>query len=306
MGRASIEKSLARTKRQARDDTANVQLYLPEASRSRPWMGAPLVGFGLGVKKSCRSRGEQQLDPFDFPREFEAKLVAFFRREPVGHLRDHDLVIAVGAPIPRRALNRFPTRAKSATCRRAMTYPTRAIGRQATSTVAFEPVQPPAPDDPLLGFAPYLHKRPRRNSITPDLQRRFIATLAATGIVNQAARSIGRSMEALYKLRARPGAEGFAAAWDEAHYWGLQRIEDCALERVLSGQADGWGPGNADGVGGILCMLLQIRQQHRVDIRDLRPGHPVYDAIRAEVLADKERERPPGEAASDTLPAALA
>jgi hypothetical protein len=40
--------------RQARDDTANVQLYLPEASptsrRSLPWMGAPLVGFGRGVK----------------------------------------------------------------------------------------------------------------------------------------------------------------------------------------------------------------------------------------------------------------
>ena len=40
--------------RQARDDTANVQLYLPEASptsrRSLPWMGAPLVGIGWGVK----------------------------------------------------------------------------------------------------------------------------------------------------------------------------------------------------------------------------------------------------------------
>jgi hypothetical protein len=165
-----------------------------------------------------------------------------------------------------------------------MTHSTRATGRQATSSVAFAPVAPPSPDDPLLQFAPYLHPRPRRNSITPDLQRHFVATLAATGIVNQAARSIGRSMEALYKLRARPGAEGFAAAWDEAHHWGLKRIEDCALERLLSG--DGWGFDVAQNADSILCMLLQLRDRHRVDIRDLQPGHPVYERIRGEVLEE--------------------
>ena len=167
-----------------------------------------------------------------------------------------------------------------------MTYPTRATPRQATSAAAYTPGPLPRDDDPLLGFAPYLHRRPRRNSITPDLQRRFVATLAATGIVNQAARSIGKSMEALYKLRARPGAEGFAAAWDEAHAWGLQRVEDCALERVLSGEADGLGDLGTGSADGILCMLLQIRGAHRVDVRDLRSGHPVYEAIRTQVLAE--------------------
>ncbi|MEL7707646.1 hypothetical protein AAG593_03875 [Citromicrobium bathyomarinum] len=100
-------------------------------------------------------------------------------------------------------------------------------------------------DDPLLSFAPYLHPHPRSNSITPERQRRFIATLAATGIVTQAARELsfclplrcmtrrGKSMEALYKLRARPGAEGFAAAWDAALERGVQRLEDCA--RFLCG-----------------------------------------------------------------------
>jgi hypothetical protein len=165
-----------------------------------------------------------------------------------------------------------------------MTQPTRAIPRQATSAAAYAPSALPEEDDPLLGFAPYRHPRPRRNSITPDLQRRFVATLAATGVVNQAARSIGKSLEALYKLRARPGAEGFAAAWDEAHGWGLQRIEDCALERVLTGASTGWGEHRADTGNGILCMLLQIRDSHRVDIRDLQPGHPIYERIRAEVL----------------------
>ena len=95
--------------------------------------------------------------------------------------------------------------------------PKRKIPRQATSEVAWE-FDPVVVSDsyPLLEFPPYLHKQPRRNSITPDLQRAFVAHLAVTGIVKSAAMHIGRSLEALYKLRARPGAEGFAAAWDEA------------------------------------------------------------------------------------------
>ncbi|MCR2833528.1 hypothetical protein [Parerythrobacter lacustris] len=109
--------------------------------------------------------------------------------------------------------------------------PTRKTPRQATSAVAHVAPEP-EDDDPLLAFAPYCHTAPRRNSITPDLQRRFISTLAATGIVKQAAKSIGRSLEALYKMRHRPGAEGFAAAWDAALERGVQRLEDCA--RTLS------------------------------------------------------------------------
>lgn len=112
---------------------------------------------------------------------------------------------------------------------------TRAIARQATSAVAFV-AEPPRADDPLLAFQPFIHKQPRANSITPDLQRQFIAHLAATGIVSSAARRIGRSMEALYKLRAREGAEGFAAAWNKAVDRGVSRLEDTALARAIEGQ----------------------------------------------------------------------
>ncbi|WP_226660887.1 hypothetical protein [Alteriqipengyuania lutimaris] len=110
--------------------------------------------------------------------------------------------------------------------------------------MAYTGTEPDA-DDPLLAFALYLHPHPRSNSITPERQRRFIATLAATGIVTQAARESsfclplrymrrrGKSMEALDKLRAKPGAEGFAAAWDAALERGVQRLEDCA--RFLCG-----------------------------------------------------------------------
>src|SRR6476659_3035757 len=104
-----------------------------------------------------------------------------------------------------------------------------------TSRTAFSS-EPPEPDDPLLSFEPYRHKAPRRNSITPERQRAFIAALAATGLVTQAARSIGVSLEALYTLRNRKGAEGFAAAWEQALDRGMARLEDCALERAIQGE----------------------------------------------------------------------
>lgn len=164
--------------------------------------------------------------------------------------------------------------------------PTRATPRQATSYMAFRG-PPPDADDPLLGFAPVPHKRPRRNSIGPERQRAFVAALASSGIVAQAARTIGASMEALYKLRQRPGAEEFAAAWDKALDWGVQRLEDCALERALGGAWDddplsGW-KGRGDG---LLIYLIHYRTPWRLDERDLVPGHPVYERIRAEVLAE--------------------
>jgi hypothetical protein len=61
-------------------------------------------------------------------------------------------------------------------------HPTRRYPPQATSAVAFRH-DPPAPDDPLLAFTPVPHSRPRRNSITAERQRAFIAELAASGIV---------------------------------------------------------------------------------------------------------------------------
>ena len=169
---------------------------------------------------------------------------------------------------------------------------TRKTKRQATSAVAHvAPV--PADDDPLLSFTPYLHSAPRSNSITPDRQRRFIATLAATGIVSQAARSVGKSIEALYKLRARPGAEGFAGAWDAALARGVQRLEDCAMERSLVGTRTPIVSG-----GEILGhwdkpdnTLLRFLLQHRLPQKygksaELGPGHPVYDALEAKMLEE--------------------
>jgi hypothetical protein len=172
---------------------------------------------------------------------------------------------------------------------------TRITPRQATSAVAYVGEEP-GDEDPLLNFAPYCHVQPRSNAITPERQRRFIATLAATGIVNQAARSIGKSMEALYRLRHRPGAEGFAAAWDAALERGMQRLEDCALQRAIQGTptpivSGGKLLGTWDKPdNNLLRFLLQHRQSGRYGVQGVEPGHPVYESIKAEVLAEIEAD----------------
>ena len=164
-----------------------------------------------------------------------------------------------------------------------------------TSRTAFTDL-PPEPDDPLLGFAPYIHRAPRRNSITPERQVAFIAALAATGIVTQAARSIGASLEALYRLRHQPGAEHFAAAWELAIDRGIARLEDCALERAIAGEERVVMRGSAVVARwtrydtGLLMFLLRQRRGGRwnseaAQFASLRPGHPVYDRLRREWAA---------------------
>jgi len=56
----------------------------------------------------------------------------------------------------------------------------------------------------------------RRDGWTPELQVRFIVHLARGAAVMEAARRLGRTAQGVYKLRDRPGAESFAAAWDAA------------------------------------------------------------------------------------------
>jgi hypothetical protein len=162
-----------------------------------------------------------------------------------------------------------------------------------TSAVAF-PGAEPEDDDPLLAFAPFIHPVPRRNSITPARQRAFIAALAASGIVTQAARKIGASLEALYKLRHRTGAEGFAAAWEAAIDRGMARLEDCALERAIMGEErpvvwDGqvvatWRRYDT----ALLMFLLRQRRGRRYGaINTIQPGDPAYEKLKAMWIAEE-------------------
>lgn len=169
-----------------------------------------------------------------------------------------------------------------------------------TSVAAFAEAEPDR-DDPLLAFAPYVHKAPRRNSITPDRQRAFIAALAASGIVTQAARSIGASLEALYKLRALPRAEGFAAAWEAAIERGLDRLEDCALELALRGEelpiVSGGkllGTYRKHNFAHIRFVLSQRRAQRYGAEHGAgapQPGTQGYERLRAQWLAEHEAEQ---------------
>lgn len=160
----------------------------------------------------------------------------------------------------------------------------------------------PADDDPLLAFDPVPHKAPRRNSIGPERQRAFVAHLAATGIVTQAAKHIGASMEALYKLRHRPGAEAFAAAWDAAVDRGVLRLEDCALGRAIEGEERMVvSAGQVLGTErrhneALVTFFLRHRRPERY-AADQQPGHPLYERIRAEVLEEAALERRAREAA---------
>ena len=54
----------------------------------------------------------------------------------------------------------------------------------------------------------------RRDGWTPGRQLAFLDTLARTRCVTRAAAAAGMSRESAYRLRRRPSAALFAAAWD--------------------------------------------------------------------------------------------
>ena len=92
-------------------------------------------------------------------------------------------------------------------------------------------------DMPLeaLAFTP-VPVRARYDGWTVERQRGFILRLALFGCVSVAARGVGMTRKSAYRLRERPGAESFAAAWDRAQGWGQDRTVDVGLERALLGE----------------------------------------------------------------------
>ena len=58
--------------------------------------------------------------------------------------------------------------------------------------------------------------RTRRDGWTVERQADFLGLLAECGSVIGACEAVGMSRKSAYALRARPGAESFAAAWDAA------------------------------------------------------------------------------------------
>lgn len=82
-----------------------------------------------------------------------------------------------------------------------------------------QPDSPPARRARRLPRVPPFYPVPtraRRDGWTAARQAAFLGHLAETGSVAGACEAVGMSRKSAYQLRARPGAENFAAAWDAA------------------------------------------------------------------------------------------
>lgn len=74
---------------------------------------------------------------------------------------------------------------------------------------------PASPPRRVPPFTP-VPLRSRTDGWTPLRQAEFIGMLAQTGSVAAAAQFVGMARETAYRLRGKPGAAEFAAAWDAA------------------------------------------------------------------------------------------
>jgi hypothetical protein len=72
-----------------------------------------------------------------------------------------------------------------------------------------------SPRRPVPDFTP-VPVRARKDGWTVERQREFIGLLHVRPNIGEAAKAVGMSRRSAYRLRERPGAESFAAAWDSA------------------------------------------------------------------------------------------
>ncbi len=86
-------------------------------------------------------------------------------------------------------------------------------------------------------WVPVLKKR-RADGWSPQRQRDFIAALADSGSVQEAAKAADMSPRSCYRLRRSPGSENFAAAWDAAVQQASLKLVDIAFERAINGVID--------------------------------------------------------------------
>jgi hypothetical protein len=80
-----------------------------------------------------------------------------------------------------------------------------------------------------------VRRKPRLDGWTEEKQRRFIETLADTGLVGHAAKAVGMSRETAYRLRRSAHGAAFARAWDAARHHAGGLIEDIAFDRAIEG-----------------------------------------------------------------------
>jgi hypothetical protein len=157
---------------------------------------------------------------------------------------------------------------------------------------------PSMDDSDLLGFDP-VPVRARRDGWTVRRQYFFILALARGYTPGKAAALVGMSRKTAYELRARPDAQGFAAAWDAALARARARrmaarapsLSERARHgawhpRLHQGRLVGWEhrPDNARAMGILKRLDRRIeRLPPETDVRD-------YDRYLASL--DPERDSP--------------
>lgn len=111
-----------------------------------------------------------------------------------------------------------------------------------------DPVAPRGPafsplhDDPdlLLPAAAYLRGDPRRNGWTAGRQAAFLCHLADTGVVADAARSVGMSLAGAYALRRRAEGYAFNLGWEAALLIARRIIADQLMTAAIKGEEARW------------------------------------------------------------------
>ncbi len=161
-----------------------------------------------------------------------------------------------------------------------------------THPLAVTPDEPPAYDPADYRWVP-VRRRPRRDGWTEEKQRRFIETLADTGVVGLAAKEVGMTRESAYKLRRSPHAAAFARAWDAARHHAGGTLEDIAFERAIEGQEQ-----NVFNEYGEVIATKHVHNDRLLMflLRHLKPERYGRDAL---------REPPPPPAPGATLDASL-
>lgn len=76
----------------------------------------------------------------------------------------------------------------------------------------------------------------RHDGITPEREKEFLETLAATSCITEAAAAIGISRTALYRMRKQDAA--FAKRWTEALSAATAVLADDAFERAAKGTSE--------------------------------------------------------------------
>ncbi len=103
-----------------------------------------------------------------------------------------------------------------------------------------KPRRAPPDDSRKLGSLPDFvpaSPRERHDGWTPDKQVAFIDALAESGCVTEACERVGQAPSTAYRLRRRPDAYSFRAAWDAALDHAIRRLSDAAFSRALHGVA---------------------------------------------------------------------